>query len=729
MKYWLFYSLLLFLLGTHLVKSDDDDILEYKSDIGDCPCEVETYEADEDHGVIKSPNYPKFDGCDGRCIYVIRPHINKTVTIYTSQFEISQRASLIIYTLVEEKGQFIRIPHAKIKRPYSYYYNSGEETFPGFVSAKNAGYEIHFISHTTNYYTSFKMSFDRNYEYEDVCDYPIVDVGLEETVVQRKHQFRAASGCVYMLRANESNVDSDEDEIMINIEESDYNLVSVRSNDAYGKLKAGDLSSRARTILKSAYNIQILSHKSSRTDGNYKMTEITAKLIKKKCECGPLTYTIDIKNQSSVSLRSPGFPDLYCPNRDCKYTIKTVNYQYEQDKIGVLEVKIKSMVATRDSLVLRSEDKYYLESNKYKAVTDNIEEHFVIKQQQLFLDYSSYDEYDKRFFEVNVTQIMIDAECSCSFYKEKKIGTAVPAELDITFPAHCTFIYCNFDLKVGDSYRPERSAIEFQVIDAASRDLIVIKDKRHEEKYHGSMLQRKNRFEPIHDSSFTYYRENHASNFTTRLMFNYTVLSRWRTCNGGTEISNVDYDKPVIITNPGFPQGYDNDLLCKFLVNVPAGCRMALSIDEVSLENFHDHISIYEGNSTEGKLIQVYTAHISHQVLNVSTTTILIVFQTDQSTTDRGFHITATAQLLLDEPGEETNTRTYILIALVLVLIFIIVFVLFIYEKYYGSHRIERRNNTGTTGGGNTNGTTMDERDGGNGGNPPARETVFNFMN
>ena len=48
-------------------------------------------------------------------------------------------------------------------------------------------------------------------------------------------------------------------------------------------------------------------------------------------------------------------------------------------------------------------------SNKYKAVTDNIEEHFVIKQQQLFLDYSSYDEYDRRFFEVNVTQVMIDA--------------------------------------------------------------------------------------------------------------------------------------------------------------------------------------------------------------------------------------------------------------------------------------------------------------------------------
>uniref|UniRef100_A0A1I7UIK6 TGF_BETA_2 domain-containing protein n=1 Tax=Caenorhabditis tropicalis TaxID=1561998 RepID=A0A1I7UIK6_9PELO len=58
---------LLLILITQVRSSD----LDYSSDLGNCPCEIEIYEADQPHGIIKSPNYPRFEGCEGRCIYKV----------------------------------------------------------------------------------------------------------------------------------------------------------------------------------------------------------------------------------------------------------------------------------------------------------------------------------------------------------------------------------------------------------------------------------------------------------------------------------------------------------------------------------------------------------------------------------------------------------------------------------------------------------------------------------
>uniref|UniRef100_A0A1I7UIK1 CUB domain-containing protein n=1 Tax=Caenorhabditis tropicalis TaxID=1561998 RepID=A0A1I7UIK1_9PELO len=96
---------------------------------------------------------------------------------------------------------------------------------------------------------------------------------------------------------------------------------------------------------------------------------------------------------------------------------------------------------------------------------------------------------------------------------------------------------------------------------------------------------------------------------------------------------------------------------------------MTVSIDEVSVENFHDFVRIYEGNSTTGKLLKSITSQVNHQVLNITTKTVLIVFLTDQSITDRGFHITVKARVVPDDPSMGYGTWTVIRIVGIILII------------------------------------------------------------
>lgn len=50
--------------------------------------------------------------------------------------------------------------------------------------------------------------------------------------------------------------------------------------------------------------------------------------------------------------------------------------------------------------------------------------------------------------------------------------------------------------------------------------------------------------------------------------------------------------------------------------NIFSSCRLTLSIDEISLENFHDFVFIYDGNSTDGKLIKRQASSVFEQLEN-----------------------------------------------------------------------------------------------------------------
>lgn len=77
-----------FLIFPKPAATDSDEVedpsTEEKDARGDCPCELETYGPEIDAGYIKSPNYPHFDGCDGRCTYIVSEEEDSSGKCYLS---------------------------------------------------------------------------------------------------------------------------------------------------------------------------------------------------------------------------------------------------------------------------------------------------------------------------------------------------------------------------------------------------------------------------------------------------------------------------------------------------------------------------------------------------------------------------------------------------------------------------------------------------------------------
>ncbi|EGT40430.1 hypothetical protein CAEBREN_32309 [Caenorhabditis brenneri] len=407
------------------------------------------------------------------------------------------------------------------------------------------------------------MSFDRNYEYDEICDFPIKAVSENETLIQRDHQFRQASGCVYRLVPEIIDSDTDEeDEMLLSIGESEDGVVAIRTLDENGKLVFNE----------------------------------------------PIPH--------------------------------------------------------------------------YKSQAVHINEKFVIKAQPVTVIYASYDEHTMRNYEVNITRIKINADCFCNFFKDKTLDYGRESSFEVTFPSHCDFFYCNFQMKDIYYWQASRSIVEFQLENALEGDVLTIRDEKHTEKYTGSTLHHYKRHEVIRATDITLARDKLNATEPATFRFNYKKIENSEVCSEYPQQLTADIEQPAIIISPGYPQNYQNDQTCEFIVSVPENCRMALSIDEISVENFHDYVKIYEGNSTDGKLIKSYTAYAHHEVINITSKTALIVFITDQSTSDRGFHITATAHIIMDEPDDHYLARTLILIGLGVVVIIGIVIVIFTYETH-----------------------------------------------
>ncbi|PIC21487.1 hypothetical protein B9Z55_026300 [Caenorhabditis nigoni] len=686
----------------HRLNSDVVDEIPWNENRGNCSCEVEVYEPEENYGVIKSPHYPSFKSCEGKCIYRILPKADKTVTLYTSPYEITENTYLVIYSLLKTEDGYERLFHAKIKGHVNYYYSSRDPQFPSFASARSAGFEIHFISHPQRYYhTKFKITFDRYDEIKEPCDYPIVEIGEKETVIQRAHKFEHASGCVYKLRAQKHDGETDGDEIVIHIHESTETEVTVKAHDASGKLKNVFSSTYPKALMMDAEDIRIISHRTSKQDETYKMANITARLVRRTCDCGETSLTMDVRNQSFLSIKGPGYPDLSCPSRHCTYQLSFVDDNQDDEdknKIGVVELSVEGLFSASDAFSLKSDYKTFVGSSRYKSGPRYMKENFVIKQQALTVELESSRDLYKRYMEVNATIRWIYADCACNFFRDKTIG--MDTTFTISFPAMCDYIYCNFHVQGSRHY--QRVLLDFEVKGATYGDVVILRDSRNEEHYNSMMLNHRNRYETSEDTSFTYWRKHANATENAILTFNYSLIENNQQCSQDPVYLTADFNQPVIVNSPGFPKYYQNNQECQFIIDVPEGSRMALSIDEISIENYHDYVRIYEGNTTDSALIKEYSGRVRHQVLNVSTTTILITFTTDMSNSDRGFHITVTAQYP-SEDADDPYTRTYILTALVLLLIVSICAGIYFYETRYGKFRRERRNNgQQTTGTGET---------------------------
>ncbi|CAI5452437.1 unnamed protein product [Caenorhabditis angaria] len=114
-------------------------------------------------------------------------------------------------------------------------------------------------------------------------------------------------------------------------------------------------------------------------------------------------------------------------------------------------------------------------------------------------------------------------------------------------------------------------------------------------------------------------------------------------CNSGT--FGGAYTMSGVVTSPGYPTQYYNNLKCSYLINSPNNTYITLNFDPYLVEAWNDNVKIYEGNQS------VYQNSIG-TVLSYMTSfesqanQVLITFETNYRITQRGWNLSWKAKTI-----------------------------------------------------------------------------------
>uniref|UniRef100_A0A1I7XJZ1 CUB domain-containing protein n=1 Tax=Heterorhabditis bacteriophora TaxID=37862 RepID=A0A1I7XJZ1_HETBA len=123
-------------------------------------------------------------------------------------------------------------------------------------------------------------------------------------------------------------------------------------------------------------------------------------------------------------------------------------------------------------------------------------------------------------------------------------------------------------------------------------------------------------------------------------------------CNGGNFGGNYGE-----IKSPGYPIQYYNNLDCNYIITTQVGTYITLTFDTLLIEELHDFVEIYDGNSTESKRIGDLASSITGETTFKSTSNqMFIYFHTDYKITDKGWRATWTAMSKSD-PIQKNNSH------------------------------------------------------------------------
>lgn len=99
-------------------------------------------------------------------------------------------------------------------------------------------------------------------------------------------------------------------------------------------------------------------------------------------------------------------------------------------------------------------------------------------------------------------------------------------------------------------------------------------------------------------------------------------------------------------TSPGYPDGYDNNLVCRYTISAPPTRTVMLNFTDLRLEDStscrYDSVKVYDGPSDTDALLGNYCGRTSVEVYS-TTQTMLVIFASDASVTSAGFFATYTS--------------------------------------------------------------------------------------
>ncbi|XP_055859668.1 cubilin-like isoform X2 [Biomphalaria glabrata] len=95
------------------------------------------------------------------------------------------------------------------------------------------------------------------------------------------------------------------------------------------------------------------------------------------------------------------------------------------------------------------------------------------------------------------------------------------------------------------------------------------------------------------------------------------------------------------LTSPGYPLGYENNVLCEWRIIASVNNRLYISFSDFSLEAHStciwDYVDIYDESLSGSKRLGHFCGNALSNYIESSTNTLRVVFRTDGSVTSRGF--------------------------------------------------------------------------------------------
>ncbi|CAG2219902.1 unnamed protein product [Mytilus edulis] len=108
-------------------------------------------------------------------------------------------------------------------------------------------------------------------------------------------------------------------------------------------------------------------------------------------------------------------------------------------------------------------------------------------------------------------------------------------------------------------------------------------------------------------------------------------------CTGINCLNGGSYVLHQIITSPGYPSKYDDNLRRQWNIDVGLSNTVRITFTQFELENTYDFVKIYNGQSTRCGILANYTGTIYPMELTSTGRYMTILFTTDGSTTKSGF--------------------------------------------------------------------------------------------
>lgn len=103
------------------------------------------------------------------------------------------------------------------------------------------------------------------------------------------------------------------------------------------------------------------------------------------------------------------------------------------------------------------------------------------------------------------------------------------------------------------------------------------------------------------------------------------------------------------VLSPDYPEGYGNNLNCVWLIISEPGTRIHLAFNDFDLEPPYDFLTIKDGDQSGTTLMGRFSGAEVPSHLTSNSNVLQLEFQADHSMSGRGFNITYSSKILLDE--------------------------------------------------------------------------------